>query len=220
MPSSLRARSSTAASPDLRSSTSAATSPLRWRRPMLSRAWCSTCVDKACTWPAPPCPNHSLYCSHASNTDNSTISARITRDVPPTRIAASAPQRHEGVATRVTRGAAELFFDAQQLVVLGHAIGAAQRTGLDLRGGGGHRDVGDRRVLGFARAVRNDGGIARLVGHRDRFQGFGQRADLVDLDQDRVGHALFDAFLEDARIGDEQIVADQLHLFAQTLGEL
>jgi hypothetical protein len=34
----------------------------------------------------------------------------------------------------------------------------------------------------------------RRIGHRDRFQGFGQRADLVDLDQDRVGDALVDAF--------------------------
>jgi hypothetical protein len=35
---------------------------------------------------------------------------------------------------------------------------------------------------------------SRRIGHRDRFQRFGQRADLVDLDQDRVGDALVDAF--------------------------
>src|SRR3546814_17120728 len=46
------------------------------------------------------------------------------------------------------------------------------------------------------------------------------RSDLVDLDQDRVAHAALDAFLEDPRVGDEQVVADQLHLLAQARGQL
>src|SRR3546814_1945269 len=62
--------------------------------------------------------------------------------------------------------------------------------------------------------------LFRSVGHGDRFQGFGERADLVDLDQDRVAHAALDAFLEDARVGDEQVVADQLHLLAKARGQL
>src|SRR3546814_21035576 len=49
---------------------------------------------------------------------------------------------------------------------------------------------------------------------------FGERADLVDLDQDRVAHAALDAFLEDPRVGDEQVAADQLHLLAQARGQL
>ena len=54
--------------------------------------------------------------------------------------------------------------DAEQLVVLGHAIRAARRAGLDLAGVEGHGDVGDGRVFGLAGAVRNDGGVtARLA---------------------------------------------------------
>ena len=71
---------------------------------------------------------------------------------------------------------------------------AGQRAGLDLRRGGGHREVGDGGVLGLAGAVRDDRGVAAPLGHGDRLQGLGQRADLVDLDQDRVGDALVDAF--------------------------
>ena len=55
-------------------------------------------------------------------------------------------------------------------------------------------------------------GVAGALGHLDRGEGLGQRADLVDLDQDRVGDALVDAFLQDLGVGDEQVVADQLHL--------
>src|SRR5690606_15121251 len=106
-----------------------------------------------------------------------------------------------------------------QLVVLGHAIAAAQRAGLDLGRGGGNGDVGDGGVFGFAGTMRNDGRIVGVVGHGDGFQGFGQSADLVDLDQDRVGGSGLDALLEDARIGHEQVVADQLHLVADALGE-
>ena len=56
-----------------------------------------------------------------------------------------------------------------------------------------------------------DRGVAGALGHLDRGEGLGQRADLVDLDQDRVGDAFCDAFLQDLRVGHEQVVADQLH---------
>jgi hypothetical protein len=77
---------------------------------------------------------------------------------------------------------------------LASAIGTRQRTGLDLHRISGHRDVGDGGVFGFAGAVRDHRGVARALGHLDGGEGFGQRADLVDLDQDGVGDALADAF--------------------------
>ena len=46
-----------------------------------------------------------------------------------------------------------------------------------------------------------------------------QRADLIDLDQHGVGDAALDALGDDLRVGDEQIVADQLDPTAQRLGE-
>ena len=66
------------------------------------------------------------------------------------------------------RVGAERLLDAQQLVVLRHAIRARRRAGLDLAAAGGHREVGDRHVLGLARAVRHDRGVAGLARHADR----------------------------------------------------
>ena len=57
------------------------------------------------------------------------------------------------------------------------------------------------------------------LGHFDRGERFGQRADLVDLDEDRVGDLLLDAFLQDLRVGDEDVVADQLHARAELVVE-
>ena len=76
---------------------------------------------------------------------------------------------------------AQFFLDAEQLVVLGHAVGAAQRAGLDLSAVGGHGDVGDGGVLSLARAVAGNGSVAVTVGHVDGIQGLAQRADLVHL---------------------------------------
>ena len=42
--------------------------------------------------------------------------------------------------------------------------------------------------LGLARTMGDDRGVARAVRHLDSVQGLGQRADLVDLDQDGVGN--------------------------------
>src|SRR5690606_28790688 len=88
-----------------------------------------------------------------------------------------------------------------------------------LPGAQGHRQVGDRHVLGLAAAVAGDARIAVAAGQFDRFDRLGQRADLVDLDQDAVADSLVDAALQTLGIGDEQIVADQLYAAPQSLGQ-
>ena len=45
---------------------------------------------------------------------------------------------------------AEFFLDAEELVVLGHTVAAACRTGLDLSGVGSNSDIGDGSVLCLA----------------------------------------------------------------------
>src|SRR4051812_32239431 len=54
--------------------------------------------------------------------------------------------------TAVASGAAELLFDAEEAIVLGHPLGAGRRAGLDLTATGGDRQVGNEGVLGLARA--------------------------------------------------------------------
>ena len=81
---------------------------------------------------------------------------------------------------------AELVLDPQQLVVLRGAVGARRGAGLDLTAARGDRDVGDRRVLGLSRPVRDDRRVAAALRELDRVERLRQRADLVDLDEDRV----------------------------------
>ena len=52
----------------------------------------------------------------------------------------------------------------KQAVVLGQPFGAGNRADLDLAGGGGDGEVGDGRVLGLARAGRDDRAIAVAAG--------------------------------------------------------
>ncbi len=56
----------------------------------------------------------------------------------------------KGGATRVAGDVTQIFFDAQQLVVFGHAVRATQGAGLDLSGIGANGNVGDGRVFGLA----------------------------------------------------------------------
>ena len=70
-------------------------------------------------------------------------------------------------------------------------------------------------VLGLAGAVAHHRGEAGAVGDFHRLQRLGQGADLVDLDQDGVGGAGRDAAAQALRVGDEQIVADELDFAAQ-----
>ena len=96
---------------------------------------------------------------------------------------------------------AELLLDAQELVVLGGTVGSRQGAGFDLAAIGGDREIGDGGVLGLAGTVRHHRGVAGLVGHFHGGQRLGQRADLVDLDQDRVGEATLDTLAEGIKAG-------------------
>src|SRR5215468_9221623 len=110
----------------------------------------------------------------------------------------------------ITRLRSEFLFDAQKLVVFRSAVGAGQRAGLDLPAIGRDREVRNCGVLGLARTVRDHATVSRLVGHFDRSERLGKRADLIDLDQDRVAEPTLDALGKTSDISDKQIVADQL----------
>ena len=68
--------------------------------------------------------------------------------------------RANGPFARIDLSRSKLEPDAQELVVLGDAIAARQAAGLDLPGVGGDREIGDERVFGLARAVRDDRAVA------------------------------------------------------------
>src|SRR6266849_9581804 len=107
-------------------------------------------------------------------------------------------------------GGAEFLFDAEELVVFGDAVGAAGGAGLDLAGGGGDGEIGDKSVLGFAGAGGNDGVVAGLAGELDGVDGFGDGADLVQLDENGDGNDFVDAAGETCHVRDEEVVTDEL----------
>src|SRR3989304_8802497 len=93
----------------------------------------------------------------------------------------------------VERAGVQLFLDPEQLVVLGHAVRWRGGTGLDLAGGEPHGQIRDGGVFRLAAAVAGDAPVAVASGQVDGGNRLGQRADLVDLDEDGVGYALVDA---------------------------
>ena len=66
---------------------------------------------------------------------------------------------------------------------------------------------------------RDDRGVAVAAAQVDGFEGFGDGADLVELDEDGVGHALLDAALQALDVGDEDVVADELNAAAELVGQ-
>jgi hypothetical protein len=85
------------------------------------------------------------------------------------------------------------------------------RTGVDaLHRFAGHGQVGDRRVLGLAGAVAHHAAVPVPVREVDGVERLGQRADLVDLHQKRVGALLADPAGQPLGIRDEQVVTDDL----------
>src|SRR5262245_50887762 len=62
----------------------------------------------------------------------------------------------EGFPARKPRGAAQVFLDAQELVVLRRSIRPRQRSGFDLTRIRCHGEIGNKRILGFAGTMRDD----------------------------------------------------------------
>ena len=57
------------------------------------------------------------------------------------------------------------------------------------------------------------------MGQLDAIQRLGERTNLVHLDENRVGHAQFDAFTQEFGISYEIVVTDKLNLVADFVGE-
>src|SRR5579884_3887655 len=112
---------------------------------------------------------------------------------------------------------AQFFFYAQQLVVFGDPVRAACRAGLDLSGLEADREVGDEGVFGFAGTMRNDRGISVPPGQVDSVNRFRNSPDLVQLNEDGIGHALVNTLPQTLRVRNKNIVTDKLDLVIKLL---
>ena len=72
----------------------------------------------------------------------------------------------EGGHAGVNGACTQILLNAEQLVVLGNALGAAGGTGLDLAGVQGNGQISNGGVLGLAGAVRADGGVSSVSPER------------------------------------------------------
>ena len=61
-------------------------------------------------------------------------------------------------------------------------------------------------------------GVATPVGQLHCFDGFGQRADLVHLDQDGIGHPFLDAAAQALHVGHEEVVPHELGVVPERIG--
>src|SRR5262249_18719146 len=113
---------------------------------------------------------------------------------------------HPPGAAREGRHRTYLFLDTQELIVLGETLAAGHGTYLDLSSARGHREVGDRCVLGLAAPGGDYRAIAGCLCRAHHLQRLRESADLVYLDKNAVGHAFRDSSRQAHGARDEEIV--------------
>ncbi len=125
----------------------------------------------------------------------------------------------ERLHASILAGIAQLLFDAKKLVVLGNTVRTARSAGLDLASVGCNREVGNGNVFGFAGTMGHNACITCLLCHLNSLKGLGEGTDLVNLYQDCVSATKLDALGKALGVGYEQVVANQLNLVANAVGE-
>ena len=80
---------------------------------------------------------------------------------------------------RVTRLCSQFALDFKQAVVLCDPFTAARRTSLDLTHARGDGKIGNARIVGLTRAVRDDSAVAVFARHLNAFKRLGHSTNLV-----------------------------------------
>src|SRR5208337_4722347 len=75
---------------------------------------------------------------------------------------------------------AQLFFDPQQLVVLGNSVRPRSRAGLDLSHTSRYRKVRNKRVFGFARTMRDHRRVSIAAREVNGVERLADRANLIE----------------------------------------
>src|SRR5207244_13194428 len=122
--------------------------------------------------------------------------------------------------TRNPPGRTRAVFQWEAADGIGHTIGPAGGASLDLAGACRDGEVGNESVLSLARTVRDDRLIAVGPRHFDRLERLSECADLIELDENRIGDVRLDSPRQTLCVRDEQIVADELHAITKSRGDL
>ena len=114
---------------------------------------------------------------------------------------------------------AEIFFDSENLVVLGESLGSARSASLDLASLETDDQIGDEGVFSFARSVGDHDAPAGIHRHLSGLDGLGEGTNLVHLQQESVAGLLVQSGLDSSGVGDQEIVSNNLGVLANSLGE-
>lgn len=109
---------------------------------------------------------------------------------------------------------AELLFNAQQLVVLGKALGSARGTRLDLTGAQTNGEIGNVRVFRLARSVARHDAPTGFLGLDHGGDGFRDRSDLVHLEQQTGASSFVNGAANLFNVRHGQVVTDHLECSA------
>jgi hypothetical protein len=104
---------------------------------------------------------------------------------------------------------AEFLLNSQELVHLRDAFGACRSATLDLTSSNTNNDIGDSDIFCLARAMRHHDTPTCSVRVLCRLNGFRERTDLVDLEQQGIARLQLDRLLDTDRICDSQVIASK-----------
>ena len=107
---------------------------------------------------------------------------------------------------------AELLLDTEDLVELGETLRSGRSTSLDLTSTETDNDVSDGDVLSLTGAVRDHDTPVGTEGVLGSLDGLSDGTDLVDLEEKGVARLLFDSLLDELRVGDCQVITDNLEI--------
>jgi hypothetical protein len=116
------------------------------------------------------------------------------------------------VLTSVDSFVTELLLDSKNLVKLGKTLRSGGSTSLDLSGTESNNDVGDGDVLSLSRTVGDHDSPSSMVRVLSGLDRLGKGSDLVDLEEKGVATLPFDGLLDALRVGDGQVISDNLAL--------
>lgn len=112
----------------------------------------------------------------------------------------------------------KLLLNSQELVVLGQPLAAAWGASFDLAGSQSNYEISNERVFSLAGTVRNHHSPTVMKALLSCFDGFGETADLVDLQQQGIACLPFDSLVDALGVCDLsrlcQLPEDHLRRFA------
>jgi len=106
------------------------------------------------------------------------------------------------------------------LIIFGKSIRSARSSTFDLTGSKTANEITDEVILGLTTSVRNHDTPSSFLRHITSLDTFGDGSDLVNFKEKGIAHFLIDTFLYSLRVGNEQVITDDLDLITHHSGHL